>query len=189
MSWEPPTARPADVMHRREGRDVVGQQAEQRVGHAPVHARDPERKRHGAEGRTDRAVPRLLDTAGLAQREPSCRRRDAVSTVEVYAIESKHERRWKESHVLTLTDSARTAVHTLTSKAGLPDETGGLRIAQQQTGEFELALVPEPLPGDDVVTDGTSRVYVDPEASVTLADQRLDVEPAASGTAFTLGPQ
>ncbi|WP_028050479.1 adhesin [Cellulomonas sp. URHD0024] len=91
--------------------------------------------------------------------------------------------------MLTLTDSARTAVHTLTSKAGLPDETGGLRIAQQETGAFELALVPEPFPGDDVVTDGTSRVYVDPEASVTLADQRLDVEPASTGTAFTLGPQ
>jgi len=91
--------------------------------------------------------------------------------------------------VLTLTESARTAVQTLTSKAGLPDDTGGLRIAQQETGGFELALVPEPVPGDDVVTDGTSRVYVDPEASLTLADQRLDVEPAATGTAFTLGPQ
>jgi Fe-S cluster assembly iron-binding protein IscA len=91
--------------------------------------------------------------------------------------------------VLTLTDNARTAVQTLTSKAGLPDETGGLRIAQQDAGGFELALVPEPFPGDDVVTDGTSRVYVDPEASVTLADQRLDVEPAATGTLFTLAPQ
>ena len=91
--------------------------------------------------------------------------------------------------MLTLTDSARTAVHTLTSDAGLPDDTGGLRIAQQDAGGFELALVPEPMPGDDVVTDGTSRVYVDPEASVTLADQRLDVEPAAAGTAFTLVPQ
>ena len=97
-------------------------------------------------------------------------------------------RQWKESLVLTLTDSARTAVHTLTTKAGLPDDTGGLRIAQQDGG-FELALVPEPLPGDDVVTDGSTRVYVDPEASRTLSDQRLDVEPAASGSAFTLSPQ
>ena len=91
--------------------------------------------------------------------------------------------------MLTLTEDARTVVHTLTSNAGLPDETGGLRIAQQEAGGFELALVPEPFPGDDVVTDGTSRVYVDPEASVTLADQRLDVESAPTGTAFTLGPQ
>ncbi|WP_426593169.1 adhesin [Cellulomonas sp. McL0617] len=91
--------------------------------------------------------------------------------------------------MLTLTDSARTAVQTLTTNAGLPDDTGGLRIAQQEAGGFELALVPEPFPGDDVVTDGTSRVYVDPEASVTLTDQRLDVEPVATGTAFTLAPQ
>ncbi|WP_028045199.1 adhesin [Cellulomonas sp. URHE0023] len=91
--------------------------------------------------------------------------------------------------MLTLTDSAHTAVHTLTTRAGLPEDTGGLRIAQQEAGGFELALVPEPVPGDDVVTDGTSRVYVDPQASVTLADQRLDVESAATGTAFTLEPQ
>ena len=91
--------------------------------------------------------------------------------------------------MLTLTDTARTAVHTLTTKAGLPDETGGLRIAQQDAGGFALALVPEPLPGDDVVTDGSTRVYVDPEASRTLADQRLDVETAADGSMFTLSPQ
>ena len=91
--------------------------------------------------------------------------------------------------MLTLTDSARSAVQTLTSKAGLPDETGGLRIAQQAAGGFELALVPEPMPGDDVVTDGVSRVYVDPEASQTLADQRLDVETVDTGDTFTLTPQ
>ena len=91
--------------------------------------------------------------------------------------------------MLTLTDSARTAVHTLTTNAGLPDDTGGLRIAQQEAGGFELALVPEPVPGDDVVTDGSTRVYVDPEASLTLADQRLDVEPASTGASFTLSPQ
>jgi Fe-S cluster assembly iron-binding protein IscA len=95
----------------------------------------------------------------------------------------------RRAFVLTLTDSALTAVQSLTTQAGLPDATGGLRIAQQDAGGFELALVPEPLPGDDVVTDGSTRVYVDPEASATLADQRLDVEPVADGTAFTLTPQ
>ena len=92
----------------------------------------------------------------------------AVVTVETSdepPREGWRPRQRKESLVLTLTDSARTAVHTLTTKAGLPDETGGLRIAQQEAGGFELALVPEPLPGDDVVTDGSTRVYVDPEAS------------------------
>ena len=91
--------------------------------------------------------------------------------------------------MLTLTENARTAVQTLTNKAGLPDETGGLRIAQQDAGGFELALVPEPMPGDDVVTDGVSRVYVDPDASVMLADLSLDVETVGTGDAFTLTPQ
>ena len=91
--------------------------------------------------------------------------------------------------MLTVTDTARDTVHTLTTTAGLPEETGGLRIAQQEAGGFELALVPEPVPGDDVVTDGATRVYVDPQASVTLADLSLDVESAETGTTFTLIPQ
>ncbi|WP_421734906.1 adhesin [Cellulomonas sp.] len=91
--------------------------------------------------------------------------------------------------MLTLTDNALSAVQTLTTQAGLPDETGGLRIAQQEAGGFELALVPEAVPGDDVVTDGSTRVYVEPEASQTLADLRLDVEPAEAGPTFTLSPQ
>ena len=56
-------------------------------------------------------------------------------------------RRWKESPVLTLTDSARTAVHTLTSKAGLPDDTGGLRIAQQEAGRVRACARARAVPG------------------------------------------
>ncbi|MBO0899452.1 adhesin [Cellulomonas sp. zg-ZUI222] len=90
--------------------------------------------------------------------------------------------------MLTLTENARTAVETLTSRAGLPDE-GGLRIAEQESGGFELALVAGPDPGDDVVAQGDARVYVDPRASRTLAAQQLDVEASGTGTSFTLTPQ
>lgn len=90
--------------------------------------------------------------------------------------------------MLTLTDNARTAVETLTSRAGLPDE-GGLRIAEQDSGGFELALVAGPDPGDDVVAHGDARVYVDSRTSQTLADQQLDVEATGTGTAFTLTHQ
>lgn len=90
--------------------------------------------------------------------------------------------------MLTLTDNARTAVETLTQRAGLPQE-GGLRIAEQDSGGFELALVAGPDPGDDVVTEGGARVYVDSRTSQTLTDQRLDVEATGSGTAFTLTHQ
>lgn len=92
--------------------------------------------------------------------------------------------------MLTLTDNARTVVQDLTSRAGLPDG-GGLRIARstEQLGSFELALVAEPVPGDDVVDAGDAKVYLGPEASATLADQRLDVDPAGGGQVFTLSPQ
>ncbi len=87
--------------------------------------------------------------------------------------------------MLTLTDNARTAVETLTQRAGLPEE-GGLRIAEQDSGGFELALVAGPDPGDDVVTAGDAHVYVDPRTAHTLTDQRLDVEAVGAGAAFTL---
>ncbi|GIG40451.1 adhesin [Cellulomonas phragmiteti] len=90
--------------------------------------------------------------------------------------------------MLTLTDTARTAVETLTSRAGLPEE-GGLRIAEQESGGFELALVAGPDPGDDVVAEGDARIYVDPRTSQTLAEQQLDVEATDTGTTFTLTPQ
>ena len=90
--------------------------------------------------------------------------------------------------MLTLTENARTAVETLTTRAGLP-ETGGLRIEQQDTGAFDLALVTGPTPGDDVVTEGHAHVYVDHQTAQTLADQTLDAEPATGGTTFTLTPQ
>ncbi|MGY4645374.1 adhesin [Cellulomonas sp. URHB0016] len=91
--------------------------------------------------------------------------------------------------MLTLTENARSTVRDLTTQAGLPEETGGLRIAEQEAGGFELALVARPAPGDDLVTDGTARVYVDQAASAALTDQELDVDTAAPGASFTLAPQ
>jgi iron-sulfur cluster assembly protein len=91
--------------------------------------------------------------------------------------------------VLTLTDNARTAVETLTARSGLPEQSGGLRIAEQDSGSFDLELVAGPTPGDDVVEVGAARVYVDERTAFTLADQALDVETTGTGTAFTLTPQ
>lgn len=91
--------------------------------------------------------------------------------------------------MLTLTDNARSAVEALTEQSGLPAESGGLRIQQQDTGAFDLALVAGPTPGDDVVQLGRARVYVDERTSAPLASQQLDVEPTGSGTGFTLSPQ
>jgi Fe-S cluster assembly iron-binding protein IscA len=93
--------------------------------------------------------------------------------------------------MLTLTENASTAVHDLTTSAGLP-ETGGLRIAESdaQSGGFELALVPAPAPEDEVVTAGEATVFLAPGASASLSDLRLDVDSATpESAAFALVPQ
>ena len=46
--------------------------------------------------------------------------------------------------MLTLTENAQTAIKTLTSEAGLPED-GGVRIAMADGGsELQMALSPEP---------------------------------------------
>lgn len=93
--------------------------------------------------------------------------------------------------MLTLTENASTAVRDLTTRAGLP-ESGGLRIAEseQQLGSFELALVPEAVPGDEVIASEGATVFVPQETATALADLTLDADPSATGSpGFTLAPQ
>ncbi|PZR51775.1 Fe-S cluster assembly protein HesB [Xylanimonas oleitrophica] len=93
--------------------------------------------------------------------------------------------------MLTVTDNARTAVEDLAQQAGVPSE-GGLRIAQSagQPGNFELALVPAPLPDDQVVDEaGATHVFVEKDAAPALDALTLDTDPAAQGPGFVLTPQ
>lgn len=93
--------------------------------------------------------------------------------------------------MLTLTENASSAVRDLTSRAGLP-ESGGLRIAEseQQLGSFELALVPEAAPGDEVIDSAGATVFVSEQTSTLLSDLTLDADPSAAGSpGFTLAPQ
>lgn len=92
--------------------------------------------------------------------------------------------------MLTLTDNARHALQDIAEKAGLPDD-GGLRIAQsqEQTGSFELSLVPSPAEGDDVIEAEGTRVFVEPTTSTVLADQQLDATASGEGVGFLLAPQ
>ncbi len=92
--------------------------------------------------------------------------------------------------MLTLTDNARVAVQDIAERAGLPAE-GGLRIAQsqQQTGSFELSLVPAPVDGDDVIEAEGTKVFVEPSTAEALADQQLDAQATEEGTGFLLAPQ
>ena len=98
--------------------------------------------------------------------------------------------------MLTLTDRAAEAVHTLTAQSDLPDGSAGLRIvshgAAQNTGQGELALslTQGPHAGDAVVETGPARVFLESEAAQALTDQELDATVADDGgVRFLLVPQ
>jgi Fe-S cluster assembly iron-binding protein IscA len=92
--------------------------------------------------------------------------------------------------VLTLTDNARLAVQDLADQANLPTD-GGLRIAaaEDAPGDFDLALVVEPTPTDEVIDLGTTHVFVAESTAPALTDLSLDAEPKGEATAFSLTPQ
>jgi iron-sulfur cluster assembly protein len=98
--------------------------------------------------------------------------------------------------MLTLTDRAAEAVHTLTTQSDLPDQSAGLRIvshgAAQNSGQgqLSLSLTQGPHAGDAVVETGTARVFLESEAAQALTDQQLDATVASDGgVRFLLAPQ
>lgn len=93
--------------------------------------------------------------------------------------------------MLTLTDSAVSAIRDLTSQPQLPEQTG-LRIMAQGEGaqSLELALTEGPAAGDQVVEEGGARVFVEPAAATVLADKALDAEVNDQGDlAFRIADQ
>ena len=98
--------------------------------------------------------------------------------------------------MLTLTDRAAEAVHALTLQADLPPASAGLRIvshgAAQNSAQRELtlALAPAPMTGDEVVEQGTARVFVEAETVEALDHQELDATTGADGAVrFLITPQ
>jgi iron-sulfur cluster assembly protein len=79
--------------------------------------------------------------------------------------------------MLTITDSAVSAIRGLTSQPDLPIETG-IRIMKQGEGapSFQLALTEGPAAGDQVVEEGGARVFVDAAAAAVLEDKALDAQ-------------
>jgi hypothetical protein len=71
-------------------------------------------------------------------------------------------------------------------------EMGPLRIVAEQIDdevELEIEAADEPLEGDEVVTLGEARVFLDPLAAEALADQILGVEGHDDHYHFTFEPQ
>jgi Fe-S cluster assembly iron-binding protein IscA len=94
--------------------------------------------------------------------------------------------------MLTLTDSAVSAIRTLTSQPEQPGDTG-LRIMAQGDGgtsSFQLALVDGPAAGDQVVEEGGARVFVEAAAAEVLDDKALDAQVNEQGDlAFRISDQ
>jgi Fe-S cluster assembly iron-binding protein IscA len=78
--------------------------------------------------------------------------------------------------VLTLTDQAVAAIRNLTTRPGLPAETG-LRIAPQDGGaDLALSLADGPQDGDQVIEEADVQVFVQPDAAAALDDKALDAQ-------------
>jgi iron-sulfur cluster assembly protein len=93
--------------------------------------------------------------------------------------------------MLTLTDSAVSAIRSLTSQPELPMETG-LRIMTQdeEASSFQLALAEGPMAGDQVVEEGGARVFVEAAAAAVLGDKALDAQVNEQGNvAFSVTGQ
>jgi Fe-S cluster assembly iron-binding protein IscA len=93
--------------------------------------------------------------------------------------------------MLTLTDSAVSAIRGLTSQPELPEQTG-LRIMAQGEGapSFQLALAEGPVAGDQVVEEGGARVFLEAEVAAVLDDKALDAQVNEQGDlAFRIADQ
>jgi iron-sulfur cluster assembly protein len=93
--------------------------------------------------------------------------------------------------MLTLTDQAVAAIRGLTTRPGLPAQTG-LRIApgEADSGGLALSLSDGPQAGDRVIEETDVQVFVQPDAAVALDDKELDAQVSEDGeVSFLLQPQ
>lgn len=90
--------------------------------------------------------------------------------------------------MLTVTPVAAQAVEALVAPADAPD-SAGVRIARagddpNPTSELGLAIVEEPLPGDQRVPDAP--VFLEPEVAPLLDDKVLDADVSGERVRFTV---
>jgi Fe-S cluster assembly iron-binding protein IscA len=95
--------------------------------------------------------------------------------------------------MLTLSESAATAIRELSSQPGMPTRAG-LRIVpnQENTGgpAFAASLSAGPSPQDQVVESGQARVYLESQVVEPLEDKVLEADVDEQGIVeFRVSPQ
>ncbi|GLZ39525.1 iron-sulfur cluster biosynthesis protein [Actinokineospora sp. NBRC 105648] len=87
--------------------------------------------------------------------------------------------------MLAVTEAAADAISALTAQDGI-SEQGGLRFTlvtpEVSDTPLAVALAPEPVDGDEVVTASAgAQVFLEPGAAELLSDKVLDVAQDADG--------
>ncbi|AYG05048.1 Fe-S cluster assembly protein HesB [Gryllotalpicola protaetiae] len=84
--------------------------------------------------------------------------------------------------MLTLTENASTVVKTLASRGGTSEEAG-LRIssAAPESREYAVEVAPQPADSDTVIEADGARVFLEPNAAISLDDKILDADVSEQG--------
>lgn len=96
--------------------------------------------------------------------------------------------------MLELTTGTAEVIRNLVEQADLP-EGAGVRVQLGKAAEngaspgFVLALVDRPEDGDEEITEGEARVYVDQQGARILDDAALDAHVEGSDVTFSLMPK
>lgn len=92
--------------------------------------------------------------------------------------------------MLTLTENAQTVITGIVDSAQAP-QTAGIRISQDLDGAgLNVAVADQPDPVDQVVESAGAKVFLDPQAALTLDDKVLDASAQPDGRVdFAIGQQ
>lgn len=84
--------------------------------------------------------------------------------------------------MLTLTDTASTAVKTIAERALGQDADGGLRISSTDDAGYAVAIATAPEATDVVVENDGAHVFLEKTASDALTDKVLDAQLDTDGS-------
>ncbi len=89
--------------------------------------------------------------------------------------------------MLALTENAQAVIKTLVERPEVPEGTG-VRIAPGDGEELQLSLQPEPADGDEVISAGGARIFLEPDTAQMLSNQTLDATVEDNTAGFYLTP-